>query len=96
MTQLVDAAELALVLGVSRGWVYENADRLAAVRLGSGPRARLRFDPARAVERLSACTTSRRPDQPEPSQPSRSRSQPSRSSGTNVELLPIRRSRSAA
>lgn len=96
MSRLVCARELAEVLGTTRGYVYEHKAMLGAVRLGSGPKARLRFDPEKALESLSSCTTSRRPDQPEPSQPSRSRSQLSRSSGTNVELLPIRRSRRAA
>jgi hypothetical protein len=47
---LVDAAVVAERLGVSRGWVYRHADALGAVRLGTGPRARMRFDLARAVE----------------------------------------------
>jgi hypothetical protein len=41
---LVDARAVAEELGVARDWVYANADRLGAVRLGDGPRARLRFD----------------------------------------------------
>ncbi len=51
---LVDARTLAAELGVARDWVYANADRLGAVRLGDGPRARLRFDVTRARERLVA------------------------------------------
>ena len=51
---LVDARTLAAEFGVARDWVYANADRLGAVRLGDGPRARLRFDVARARERLVA------------------------------------------
>ena len=47
---LVDAAVVAQHLGVSRGWVYRPADELGAVRLGTGRRARMRFDLARAVE----------------------------------------------
>jgi len=43
MTALVDAASVAEHLGVSRDYVYEHADDLGARRLGSGPRARLRF-----------------------------------------------------
>jgi hypothetical protein len=39
-TPLVDAAELARVLGVERGWVYRRAARLGAIR----PGAPLRFD----------------------------------------------------
>lgn len=54
--RLVSAQELAVRLGVSRAWVYRNADALGAVRLPSSPeaaktrrpesqaRGRLRFD----------------------------------------------------
>jgi hypothetical protein len=51
---LVDARALAAELGVARDWVYANADRLGAVRLGDGPRARLRFDVERARGALAA------------------------------------------
>jgi hypothetical protein len=47
--RLVDARELADVLGVDRDWIYAHADQLGAVRLGKGPRPRLRFDLAGAV-----------------------------------------------
>lgn len=43
-TPLVDAAELARLLGVERDWVYRHAARLGAIRLGDRPGARLRFD----------------------------------------------------
>jgi len=43
--RLVSAAEIARRFDVSRAWVYENADRLGAIRLGRGARPRLRFDP---------------------------------------------------
>jgi hypothetical protein len=43
--RLVDAATLAGELGVERSWVYEHAHELHPIRLGSGPRARLRFNP---------------------------------------------------
>lgn len=61
----VDAAELALVLGVDREWVYAHAERLGAIRLGDGPRPRLRFEIGRAVEsfaRLSAKAPAVSPD----------------------------------
>jgi hypothetical protein len=45
---LVDASALAAELGVSRDFVYEHSAELGALRLGSGPRARLRFDAAAA------------------------------------------------
>ena len=47
---LVTAAELARELGVSRRFVYEHSQDLQAVRLGTGSRARLRFDVEAARE----------------------------------------------
>jgi hypothetical protein len=52
--RLVSAAEIAQHFGVSRAWVYENADRLGAVRLGRGPRPRLRFDPHLVQKQLES------------------------------------------
>jgi hypothetical protein len=51
---LLDANEIAKRHGVSREFVYEHADELGAVRLGTGPRPRLRFNPAAVAERLAA------------------------------------------
>jgi hypothetical protein len=51
---LVDARTLAYELGVARDWVYANAERLGGVRLGDGPRARLRFDVEEARDALTA------------------------------------------
>ncbi len=53
--QLLDAAQLATHLGVTRTWVYEHAHQLGAIRLGTGTKARLRFDldtATNAIERL--------------------------------------------
>ncbi|MGA8720316.1 MAG: hypothetical protein WB557_20070 [Solirubrobacteraceae bacterium] len=44
-TAWLHAQEVAQRLGVSREWVYEHADELGALRIGSGPRPRLRFPP---------------------------------------------------
>ncbi len=51
---LLDAKGAARFLGVDRETIYEWArtDRLPAIRLGSGPRSRLRFDPQALVEHL--------------------------------------------
>lgn len=46
---LVDARELARVLGVSRSAVYAHARELGAIRIGTGGRGRLRFDPEVAI-----------------------------------------------
>jgi hypothetical protein len=53
---LVDAAELARYFGVTRAWVYEHADELGAIRVGTGPRARLRFDLRAATAALRSRT----------------------------------------
>src|SRR3954468_15343033 len=45
--ELIDAHEVARILGCERGWVYEHQAELGAVRLGNGRRPRLRFDRAR-------------------------------------------------
>ena len=51
--RLVDAAELAKLLGVDRSWVYVHAKELEPVRLG-GPRGRMRFDLDIVRRRLNA------------------------------------------
>ena len=63
---LVDAQDLAEQLGVDRDWVYANAERLGAIRLGTGPRARLRFDVEQAREALAAGNVSNQPTRSEP------------------------------
>lgn len=47
---LATAKEVAETLGVGRSWVYAHQERLRAIRLGSGPKSRLRFDLERAAE----------------------------------------------
>ena len=59
----VDAAELARVLGVARSWVYAHSAELGAVRLGDGPRSRLRFD-VETARAAVACLTSKQSDAP--------------------------------
>lgn len=44
---LLDAAEVARLLGCGRGWVYEHKAELGAVALGTAARPRLRFRRAR-------------------------------------------------
>ena len=51
---LVNARELAIELGVSLHYVYAHASELGAMRLGSGPKARIRFDLDRARQALEA------------------------------------------
>jgi hypothetical protein len=51
---LLTASEVAVAFNVARGWVYAHADELGAIRLGDGPRPRLRFDPTVVTQRLQA------------------------------------------
>jgi hypothetical protein len=46
--QLLEPKELARELSVSLDYVYAHASELGAMRLGDGPKARLRFDLATA------------------------------------------------
>jgi hypothetical protein len=94
---LVDAAEVARFLDVSTDFVYAHADELGARRLGSGPRARLRFDLAEVDARLSDCSRSRESEAhskraAEPNQGRRL----TQGSGTSAPLLPIRGREEAA
>jgi hypothetical protein len=57
--ELLDASELARVLGVERDWIYEHQDQLGAIRLGNGRRPRLRFELTRAVEALDELAAAR-------------------------------------
>jgi hypothetical protein len=49
---LISAEVVAERWGVSRRWVYEQAERLGARRIGAGSRPRLRFDPDEVAEQL--------------------------------------------
>jgi hypothetical protein len=51
--RLLTPSEVANRFAVSRTWVYEHATELGAIRLGDGPKARLRFDPERVRRVLS-------------------------------------------
>jgi hypothetical protein len=84
---LVSAAEVARRFGISRDYIYDHAAELGAVRLGDGPRARLRFDPKMVAARLATPTG--------PPTPEEGRTEPSRRRRSTPPgkgpLLPIRR-----
>ena len=89
---LVDAATLARLLGISRATVYAKAEELGAIRVGTGKRARLRFDPTRLVaDRQATCDGSL------DRSITRGRRARKSTQSPNVDLLPIRggRTRSA-
>jgi acyl-CoA reductase-like NAD-dependent aldehyde dehydrogenase len=54
MPRMLSAAEVAERFAVTADWARANADRLGAVRLGDGPRPRLRFDPAKVEAALNS------------------------------------------
>lgn len=75
-TQLLDARALAARLGVTRGWVYVHASTLGAVRLGTGPRAPLRFDLELARRAATIASTSDGQPDRQAARPSRPRRRP--------------------
>lgn len=79
--QFIDAEEVAHRFGVSREWVYAHAEELGAVRVGEGPRPRLRFDVKKVSERFGSLAGSR-----EPQRENRSAVR----WGGDLELLPIK------
>ena len=81
---LIDAAEVARRLGMDRSWVYSHAAELGAVRLGTGPNARLRFDPERATRALNPVG-----DPPPRTEPPR-RAVRSRPRRRRAPLLPVK------
>jgi hypothetical protein len=50
---LLTAADVAKQYGLSRGWVYKHARDLGGQRMGTGPKARLRFRSHEVQARLS-------------------------------------------
>jgi hypothetical protein len=86
--ELVDAAELARRFGIERSWVYSHAIELGAVKLGSGPKPRLRFDPqvaARVLRKVGEQTAA-----DPPARSGKRADRPSAGGGSEVQLLPIR------
>jgi hypothetical protein len=88
--ELLTAAEVAQRFGVDRGWVYEHADELGGMRLGDGPRGRLRFDAAALDEAVTTRQGGKTSDAPEPAPRRGSHRRPRRTTGAATPLLPIR------
>jgi hypothetical protein len=72
--RLLTPGEVADRFAVSRTWVYEHASELGAIRLGDGPKARLRFDAnavsevlGRVAQRPAGARESERPGNSKPS-----------------------------
>ncbi len=86
--KLIDAGEVAGILGCDRSWVYEHQAELGAIRLGNGSRPRLRFDRERIAEIASAPRRTEGRPEPKRAVPRRRRAQRS-----PVPLLEIKRRR---
>ena len=56
------AEQAAEVLGVSRSYVYDNAETLGAFRLGDGAKPRLRFELQRLKSLATSFSTNERPE----------------------------------
>jgi hypothetical protein len=87
--ELVDASELARRFGIERSWVYSHAIELGAVKLGTGPKPRLRFDPEIAARVLRRVDERSAADPPARSGERAGQPQPDRKA--EVRLLPIHR-----
>ena len=83
--RLLTVAAVSGEFGVSSDWLYANATALGAIRLGSGPRARLRFDRATIADRIAKVATNGSRRRSSPRGP---RGRATRESA-NAELLPI-------
>lgn len=87
---LVGVSEVATYLSVDASWVYAHAAELGVRRLGSGPKAALRFSLAEVDEKLTACPVGRESNGPKLAPIKASRRRRPAGLGTNVRLLPIR------
>lgn len=64
--RFVDVPTLAAILGVSTDTIYRNANRLGAMTLSDGSRARLRFDLEAVPAAISRATVVEPPPKPKP------------------------------
>lgn len=87
---LVGVREVAAYLAVDPSWVYAHAAELGARRLGSGPRAPLRFSLADVDAGLSLCPPCSESRRAEVTANAASRRRRRNRSGTSVTLLPVR------
>jgi hypothetical protein len=87
---LINAQEVARRTGRTRDWVYDHQGELGAIRIGSGPKPRLGFDPARVLAHME------RVDDPTPvaippvAKPSRRRRQRADRTAAGAEPLRVR------
>jgi predicted DNA-binding transcriptional regulator AlpA len=86
---LIDAQEVARLTGRTREWVYDHQGELGAIRLGSGPKPRLGFDPARVLAHMDRADDPTPVTVPAAANPSRRRQRAGRTAA-GAELLRVR------
>jgi hypothetical protein len=86
---LIDAQEVARLTGRTREWVYDHQGELGAIRLGSGPKPRLGFDPARVLAHMERVDDPAPVAMPAVAKPSRRRRRAGRTAA-GAELLRVR------
>jgi predicted DNA-binding transcriptional regulator AlpA len=86
---LINATEVAHMVGRKRSWVYEHAGDLGAVHLGPGSRPRLGFYPARVHEYLKSVANPGPILLPTPAPPRRRRPRPGYTA-SGAPLLAVR------
>jgi hypothetical protein len=84
--RLLTVAAVSQEFGVSTDWLYTNARPLGAIRLGSGPRARLRFDRATIADRIAKVASNASRERSS----QRGKRRRGTRDGADVDLLPIR------
>jgi hypothetical protein len=87
---LIDAQEVARRTGRTREWVYDHQGELGAIRLGSGPKPRLGFDPARVLAHMERVDDPTPVTMPPVAQPSRRQRQRADRTAAGAELLRVR------
>lgn len=86
--RLLSPAQVAAWWNIDRKWIYDHADELGVLRLGTGPRPRLRFDPDKVRRRLALPKS--RGSQDHASSPRTDARRSPRIPGDSRELLPFR------
>lgn len=89
--RLLSAREVAGRYGVSAEWVRDHASDLGAIRLGDGPRPRLRFDPEIVAGALTSRSGRERSEVPDLAVATGvGRSRRSKKAGNGLDSLPLR------
>ena len=82
--QLLTTEEVAQLIAMSPEFVREHAAELGGLRVGRGPRAQLRFDPAGVVAWIEARKLAAEPEAPTPIRRRRKSQVP-----PDLELIPV-------